>query len=86
MAQRIVFLLEDEGLSIDVVAQRCGVGATTIRRIKAEYDSGEHVKTVQSPTVRASRTHYKAGALTVSFPRIESRRGNGNGHHAETES
>lgn len=78
MAQRIIHLLVDENLTTEVVAQRCNVGQTTIRRIKAAYDASAHVRVPSTPSCRAA--HIDGGSIvTASFPKIESRRSNGNG-------
>jgi hypothetical protein len=82
VAQRIVFLRETEDLSVAVIAQRCNVAATTIRRILDLYQSREHVHVPTAPSCRVALSGFKSGPLSVSFPKIErrnNRNGNGNG-------
>ncbi len=35
--EKIIQLLRDEGLSVETVAKRFGVGGSTVRRVRAEY-------------------------------------------------
>lgn len=52
--ERDVLRLLDDGLSVDIVATRFGVGASTIRRIKRKYQPPASVP-VPSPKVKVRR-------------------------------